>query len=72
MAIKKEIGAAEGTRSARNGEASSLNNLGGAYSDLGQYPKGVGNVKPMEMGPLLYLVKAWLSKFCLGSRNPPL
>jgi CHAT domain-containing protein len=41
LAIQKEIGAAEGTRSARNGEARSLMNLGEAYRNLGQYPKAI-------------------------------
>jgi tetratricopeptide (TPR) repeat protein len=34
LAIKREIGD-------RNGEATSLNNLGGAYFQLGQYPKAI-------------------------------
>jgi tetratricopeptide (TPR) repeat protein len=34
LAIVREIGA-------RNGEASSLNNLGIAYNSLGQYPKAI-------------------------------
>ncbi|MGB5770645.1 MAG: tetratricopeptide repeat protein [Crocosphaera sp.] len=41
LAITTEIGAAEGTRSARNGEASSYNNLGNAYSSLGEYQQAI-------------------------------
>jgi tetratricopeptide (TPR) repeat protein len=41
LAIQREIGVAEGTRSDRNGEANSLNNLGNVYQSLGQYQEAL-------------------------------